>query len=1229
MLFKKMRNFGFKKLIALIIALCVILSVAQSSVLLSLANPPEKKMLHLSDALSKVGLELSGDKITVGTEYTVEFKYKFNTGDLYTSTADAVSSPNAMFHIFYQTTTAPNAGRMQYLVGPYGDTKFAESNTDGNTAQFKFTISTASNVYYIGFLLNGAPDFYLADMVMYQSDDADKTNILPEQNDSNWKYLIIPTAGGIYPLTHTHAANSGFEPYNEDYFANDTPAAKQMLHFNSADTNSQRSGLKVAKEDIASGNYTLSFKYKMVKGSLCYGITDATDSSYSGATDAAVVAIYSNQGSDTLKMGYVKLPGAKSSYTYSNPDSCTVEYNFDISDDDINTCIDNFYIGFFIKGAPEFYVADMVMYKTSDSAKTNILPENPTAADWQRGTYKTYYNGQLPSGSEYVDYIADYFIPESVPVKQMLNLKYDAKTGIKIGDSTMEATQYVFEFDYNFKEGSLQKNLNSISNGAMAVVWIEKFDAAVNDVVKMQYLIGTSTPFDTIKEINSCRMAYTFTLSEAQLSECTGDIRIGFLGSGVYDLYLADMVLYKKNDTNKTDILPDVYNTSNWMYGYSKHGYTGLSSKDKILPYDETLFIPDTTPKEYMLNLRYDAKIGLRVGDNTMEPGQYTVEFDYCFKEGSLQKSVDSLSTGALFAVYSQQYDEGTASTVAMQYLIGYKQKFEKIVNIDTARMAYTFTLTQAQLDGCTGDIRIGFLGSGTYDLYVANMTMYKTSDSNKTNILPDVYDTDNWMYGYSKYGNIGLSSKDSIVEYDESIFVHNEIPRYEQMLAVDVTHDWSSFLGHKFDKNILQPGVEYTVTFKYHFDNSELDKGANFAIFYTTKNPRDGRIIDKIYRMSKDSTGMVLDTDFLTQYKDGANAKYTFSFDASELEEAVSMFIGFNMGGGNPKFYLYDLKLFKSNDTTETNLLSIDNYNDDISVWWGLYGETNEVYTRKYVNYDSSIFVPTSEKNLYIDLTFNGDDGEWWKPEDIQNINAIETITVKGTVTDQNGKPIPDARLLLKGTDEVYSASSDDKGVYIFSKIPVGLYELYLIDGYNREVFTGFSYFFNSGDTAVIDITCDSSKATFDEVSYNVITDDILDNEVDADASVMPETAKTGEVKGTLYNSEYKTVSGVKLYIRNVGEIVTDEQGNFQFSDIPVGDYELYTVLADGKEHIFRTVSIKENVELGVKLKYPDAVTEENNSWIIWVIIAAGAVILLSGGTTTVLLLRRKRLKK
>jgi hypothetical protein len=103
---------------------------------------------------------------------------------------------------------------------------------------------------------------------------------------------------------------------------------------------------------------------------------------------------------------------------------------------------------------------------------------------------------------------------------------------------------------------------------------------------------------------------------------------------------------------------------------------------------------------------------------------------------------------------------------------------------------------------------------------------------------------------------------------------------------------------------------------------------------------------------------------------------------------------------------------------------------------------------------------------------------------------------------------------------------------------------------------------------------------------------------------------------------------------LRGFGEVKTDKDGNFTFSEVPVGKYELYTVLEDGSEYVFREVEVKENVDLAVKLKYdPQVETQsddeatESFNW-IWIVIACGVVVILAAGATIFVVLKKKSKK-
>ena len=183
----------------------------------------------------------------------------------------------------------------------------------------------------------------------------------------------------------------------------------------------------------------------------------------------------------------------------------------------------------------------------------------------------------------------------------------------------------------------------------------------------------------------------------------------------------------------------------------------------------------------------------------------------------------------------------------------------------------------------------------------------------------------------------------------------------------------------------------------------------------------------------------------------------------------------------------------------------------------------------------------------------------------------------------------------------------------------------MYVLDPDGNKVSTGFYTNFSNGDVITLNLVSDSSSISEDS-SVNV-------NDFDTESDAESEKTSVGSILGTVYTPKLKTVADLKIYIRGVGQTVTDKKGYFEFTDIPVGDYEIYTVLADGSEYIFRTVSVKENVELTIKLKYaPDAEasveTESGFNW-LWVITPTAAAVLIAIGVAVVIILRKRKIAK
>ena len=358
--------------------------------------PDSGEMLHLNGAFVKVGMVVPKSSVSVGENYTVRFKYR---GDLYETldkAAEAGATNSAVFSVFSKQAQDGGA-RMQYHVGSHGSNKYTYCKLTENTAEYQFKISAEADYYYVGFFTSGNPDLYIADMVMYKTSDATMTNILPEKSVYSWRYLV-GNYSSMRNLTDYYAnvSVSNYEARNVEYFALD----KQMIHFDYENVSLNRSGIKVNKDKLLKGNYTVEFKYKMKEGNFVYSLNDLSNAAMFGV-------FYHQTESGVASMQYLSVPGASGTYEYVMLDSNTISYTFTIADWRITECIDDFYVGFFANGSVEFYVTDMVMYKTTDTTKTNILSTEYWTTDWQQGSNP--YSVGLPGNSAFEDYDASIF----------------------------------------------------------------------------------------------------------------------------------------------------------------------------------------------------------------------------------------------------------------------------------------------------------------------------------------------------------------------------------------------------------------------------------------------------------------------------------------------------------------------------------------------------------------------------------------------------------------------------------------------------------------------------------------------------------------------------------------------------------------------------------------------------------------------------------------------------
>ena len=356
----------------------------------------------------------------------------------------------------------------------------------------------------------------------------------------------------------------------------------------------------------------------------------------------------------------------------------------------------------------------------------------------------------------------------------------------------------------------------------------------------------------------------------------------------------------------------------------------------------------------------------------------------------------------------------------------------------------------------------------------------------------------------------------------------------------------------------------------------------------------------------------------------------YTYKFIIPETYTENMVFIGIDI----PYYaegYIFDVKCYLADDPKQKNLYSNSNFKIGLDSWiwgwkawftvWDQISGTTEwtdgINELEIVDLDL-----TSIDDLLADI--NRNDGEWWNPADIlKKEEEVGYATLKGTIKNQNNELLSGIKLLLKSESKSYNAITGIKGAFLFENIIADYYELYLVNSNGKNVSTGFYLTFQDGDVIELKLLSDTTSLIND-----VVVNDTVETVLNS-------------FDGTVYTPELKTVSDLKLYLRGFGETTTDKDGSFIFENLPAGEYEIYTVLDDGSEYIFRKVSIEDNIKLSVKLKYDvsndsdnedisksdnkDISDNSSNTW-IWICVIVAAVLLVAGGIVVIVLIRKKR---
>ena len=354
------------------------------------------------------------------------------------------------------------------------------------------------------------------------------------------------------------------------------------------------------------------------------------------------------------------------------------------------------------------------------------------------------------------------------------------------------------------------------------------------------------------------------------------------------------------------------------------------------------------------------------------------------------------------------------------------------------------------------------------------------------------------------------------------------------------------------------------------------------------------------------------------------------YEFTVPENADYERAFTGIAIPSG-ASGYLFDVSLYERDDPEKTELLSNPSFGYGLDYWaydwyaWFIVGQKGLGLTEwtggngavlKTMDFSEDALIRYTD-----DKRFN--DGTWWKPEDAETAEIIKTATLSGTLSDQNGKPLANVKLLLEGDNGIkLNAVTDKNGRFVFKDIAEGFYDLYIIGSDGQKRTTDFFTTLEGGDTVTARLTLDNSQAKTE--NNNGVADTSNKNGAEITGSTL---------KGKVYTRALKTVSNLKLVIDGIGDVVTDKDGYFEFKNVKPGKYTVYTTFENGKKYVLRELEIKESVELSVKLLYDiktgaDKNEDQNGVNVLLIVLSAAAGVAVIGGAA-VLIIFRKRIFK
>lgn len=813
------------------------------------------------------------------------------------------------------------------------------------------------------------------------------------------------------------------------------------------------------------------------------------------------------------------------------------------------------------------------------------------------------------SGSNTI-YVADFKIYSVVDGKEVLIETTTNGMEILAGSPSVEYS------DYNenlFKEQMLKLSGNTGAKYALTVEMRKdvKYKAYFKYKVEKGYF-GTgdnrTIVFSVYNPINmTYQYASHYTPDDVHAFEKGGgengwnDIELTFTGKQLDKSYNNHMLSFDLWNAENEIYLADfrLYRVENGEEHLVEAGFSGFKVKSGEVSVEETGYNSDlfNSKKDYMLQIYdlnyYGTKADRYIGkDAVLSSGKkYKIALKYYFQEGNIQHNnvnlivADVPVNGKIPKVY---YTSDEADSSVGQF----EKTSQKTVAIDE----FVFTAPK------NGTYYIAFEIKDRVVAFISEISVSDIEESTEGTVLyEDFSDSLNGWHSLTKYvakndtclfDNFRAEIVNEKAADEIRLFSRNDLPR--QMLYFELGEGMRRWLSAAFRGT---PGEKF---------KARVSVGG-------VLDPFSGVVaVSNNHRIAISPAGMSAYT-----YEGGS---YTAEFEFTvpkyikdsnyNVEVGDSIFFGLIVPA-NSSGYILDFSVWRAEDKSETNVIKNNDFKMGVANWgfyWedGLQGFSKDMLAPFEVSTDNGMLkvmdYNAETYRLHGDDTYYND-GTWWKSDDY-NENAAETsCSINGVVYDKSNKKLSGIKLSLEGNDASYTATTNSGGKFSFNNIPAGFYELYIIKSDGTKISTGYFTTLSDGDTASVQVEYNAEYIT----ENTVIEDNQKDNQ----------SVVTGDIVGVVYTPKRNVIPGMTLYLRGVeNSVKTDENGYFEFTGLTPGEYELYTIDENNEEYVFRTITVKENVKLSIKLKYDNSSNsvsnaENGNTPSIWIFVSAGIVLM------------------